>query len=466
VSRKTENFTKNNKDGKNIGETSQTQLEDIDTEAGQAYYYAIYTVRGKAFSNQAATTVGPVMQLTDIKNLQVIPGDSCLNFSWQIPAKTFAIEVWRKENGLPQQRKEGEKVSGVRWDGVTDVGLKNDTLYGYFINLVFQDVKGNQFFSQGVTCQSRPLELPQPVEDLKIVKQKNYIDITWTSPSKGAVELFYSEQPIAFSKGESLPTNRLSELGKPMTVQSLGSVKWPINFQGTIYIVPVTVVREIAVIGEVKMETAINEVTHLQGLLSYNKLYLEWKWPPGALQALVTYRHDTYPKTDQDSSVMRQFITKEAYDKAAAFVIYQPEDNNYYFTVFVVAGNEKNTMYSKGQQCLVEKSGYQDIFYEIKTKKGLFGKIHTIQLILKTRGDIVTLPEAILVRKKSDLPLRRTDGQIIYTLSNERIHTKSVLNIPYQEIYKNSYVKLFFTDKKNEQKYRLVAPVKNKLFLK
>jgi len=466
IIRKNDGYPNNYDDGKMIGETSQTQLEDINAEAGQAYYYAIYTLRGKAFSNQA-TTIGSVILLAEIDQLQVIPGDSCLNFSWQIPTtKAVAIEVWRKKNSVPQQRKSGELVSGVRKDGVTDIGLKNDTLYGYLINLVFQDIKGNQFFSQGITCQSRPIELPQPVENLKIVKQNNHLDISWTPPSKGTVELFYSEKPIVFSKGESLPTSRLSELGKSITVQSLGSVKWPINFQGTIYIVPVTVVREIAIIGEVKMETSLNEVTHLQGLLSYNKLYLEWQWPPGAQKALVTYQYNSYPTEAEDASVIRQFITKEVYDKAAAFVIHQPEDNNYYFTVFVVAGDEKNRRYSKGQQCLVEKSGYQDIFYKIKTKKGLFGKIHAIQLILTTHGDIVTLPEVILVRKNNGLPLRRADGHIIHTLSNERIHTKSVINIPYQESYKNSYLKLFFTDKNNEQKYRLVAPSKNKLFLK
>jgi ribosomal protein L40E len=463
VIRQTEHLPKNQKDGELIGETAHTQFEDSKTEAGQAYYYAIYTVRGQAFSNPAAT-VGPIMQLAEVKNLQVIPGDSCIHFKWQIPAKTYQIEVWRKENGIPQNREAGDKVSGVRWDGVTDVGLKNDTLYGYLINLVFQDGKGHQFFSQGITSQSRPLELPLPVEDLTIVKQNHYLDISWTSPSKGSVELFYSEQPIAFSKGESLPTSRLSELGKPITIQRLGHVKYPIHFQGTLYIIPVTVIRDIAVIGEVKMETAIHEVTNLQGFLSYNKLYLEWQWPPGAQQALVTYRHDAYPKTVQDASI-RQFITKETYHKAAAFVIQQPEEKNYYFTVFVVAGDEKNRTYSKGQQCFVEKSGYQDIFYEIKTKKGLFGKIHTIQLILKTPGHSITLPEAVLVRKNNDLPLRRIDGQTIHRLSNERIHNKLVITIPYQETYKNSYVKLFFTDKKNEQKYRLVA-VKNKLFLK
>jgi hypothetical protein len=383
-----------------------------------------------------------------------------------MPPKALTVEVWRQENEVPQNRGDGHNVVGVRWDGLTDVGLHNDTLYAYLIILIFEDAKRNKYYSKGITCQARPLELPPPVNDLHIVQQKDHLNISWTPPPKAAVELFYTEKPIPFTAGESLPIKRLGELAKPITVQKLGHLKWPINFQGVIYIVPVTVSGEIAVIGTVQKVTTINEVNNLHGQVSYNQLYLEWDWPAGAQQALVAYRHDKYPQHYQDSEAMCQYISKSIYAEASAFVIHQPANNNYYFTVFIMAGESEKAIYSKGTSCCVAKSGYQEIFYEIKTKKGLLGKRYALQLILKTEGHNITMPQAVLVTKVGDLPLRRADGQIIYTVPEIHIQKKMVINIPYQESQKNSYIKLFLTDRTKEQNYRLVAPKKNKLILR
>jgi fibronectin type 3 domain-containing protein len=445
-------------DGKLIGETPQSQLEDTATEAGQEYYYAVYAVRGEASSHQAATA-GPVMHLAEIKNLAVIPGDSCINLTWKTPTKTHSVEVWRKENGVVK------KLTGVRLDGVTDTQLKNGTLYDYLIKLVFQDSKGKSHFSQGVTCKSRPLEPPQPIEDLSVSKQREHLEIKWTPPKKGSVQLFYSEQALPFSSGDSLPTNQLSELGTPITVQRIGNVRCPRNFQGVISIIPVTVEGELAIIGTAKVVTSINEVSNLRGQINYSKLYLEWDWPQNTRQVIVAYRHDNiYPSDPKDSLATLKPFTKQLYDKASAFVIHQPEKRDYYFTVFVAAGDK--VVYSNGEHCLVANSGYQEIFYEIKIKKGLFGKIQSIQLILSTRSDSVTMPEAVLVTKVGNLPLRRADGSIIYSVPENTVIEKKPLVIELsQESQKKSYAKLFLSDKANEQKFRLVAAPKDKLKL-
>lgn len=474
VIRKTDTFSTHYKDGNVIGETAQTLLEDTAIEAGQEYYYAVYAVRGEACSHTAAMR-GPIMQLAEIKGLQVIPGDCCINLKWQTPPKAYAVEVWRQENGVLAKKNNGQKLTGVRLDGVTDSKLKNGTRYGYLITVIFQDSHGKSHFTQGITCQSRPIEPPQPVSDLTVTKQGDSLEINWTPPNRGTVQLFYSEQAL-FSEGDHLPLNRLSELGTPIMVQRQGYVRWHICFQGQIFIVPVTVEEEIAIIGRAKAVTSLNEVSHLRGQVNYNKLYLEWKWPPGTRQVLVAYSHNNYPSDPNDSLATLQQVTKQAFDKNSAFVISKPQNRDYYFSVFVAAGEGDKVIYSSGEHCFVANSGYQEIFYQIQLKKGLFGifgifgifgKVKSIQLILSSRNGNLTMPEAVLVKKVGNPPLRRAEGSVIYTIAANTVVGKKplVVTIPLQESQKNSYAKLFLTDKKDEQRCRLVQSNQNKLLL-
>jgi ribosomal protein L40E len=473
VIRKTDTFPTHHKDGNVIGETAQTLLEDTATEVGQEYYYAVYAVRGDAASQRAAMR-GPIMQLAEIKGLQVIPGDYCINLKWQTPPKALAVEVWRQENGVPTKNN-GQKLTGVRLDGVTDSKLKNGTRYGYLISVIFQDSHGKSHLTQGISCQSRPIEPPQPVSDLSVTKQGDSLEINWTPPNRGTVQLFYSEQAL-FSEGDHLPLTRLSELGTPIMVQRQGYVRWPIGFQGLISIVPVTVEEEIAVIGRAKAVTSLNEVSQLRGQINYNKLYLEWDWPPGTRQVLVAYSHNNYPSDPNDSLATRQQVTRHAYDKDSAFVISKPQHRDYYFSVFVAAGEGDQVIYSSGEHCFVANSGYQEIFYQIKLKKGLFGifgifgifgKVKSIQLILTSRNGNISMPEAVLVKKIGNPPLRRAEGSVIYAIAANTVIGKKplVISIPHHESQKNSYAKLFLTDKKDEQRCRLVQPNQNKLLL-
>jgi len=262
--------------------------------------------------------------------------------------------------------------------------------------------------------------------------------------------------------------NRLSELGTPIMVQRQGYVRWHICFQGQIFIVPVTVEEEIAVIGRAKAVTSLNEVSHLRGQINYNKLYLEWNWPTGTRQVLVAYSHNNYPSDPNESLATLQQVTKQAYDNASAFVISKPQNRDYYFSVFVAAGEGDQVIYSSGEHCFVANSGYQDIFYQIKLKKGLFvGKVKSIQLILSSRNGNISMPEAVLVKKVGNPPLRRAEGSVIYTIAANTVVGKKplVVTIPLQESHKNSYAKLFLTDKKDEQRCRLVQSSQNKLLL-
>ncbi|RLC21773.1 MAG: hypothetical protein DRI57_01535 [Deltaproteobacteria bacterium] len=467
VLRKTGSQPVNSSDGDILAETLHTVLDDPKAEPGQFYYYAVFSVRGEVASRHGAIA-GPLMRMAEIENLQIIPGDSCLNFSWKVPARAREVEVWRKKGGVPLKPGDGQRLSGVRIDGFTDAGLINDMLYSYFMAVIFQDEKGKKCLSPGMTCQSRPIRPPEPINDLKIQKIGKNLDFRWLHPAKGTVLLFFSKHPFPFSTGTSFSKNQISELGTQIPVQRMGNAQWHVNFQGAIHVLPVTVEGDIAVAGESKTVTSIDDIKNLRGEISSGKIYLEWDWPAGSQKVLVAYKYHDYPQTSDDTSAMSTLFTKKQYDKESGFVIRKPEKKDHYFTVFVMADEGSQTLCSTGRQSLVSNAEVQEIFYEVQIAKNLLGKIKSSSLVL-TGGNAskIRIPEAILVKKIGNLPLRKSDGNVVCTVKKGTvIRTEpTAIEISTRELARNTYAKLFFVDDNQLQKYRLMSRGKEKLRL-
>lgn len=464
VIRKEDSKPLNSSDGIVLGETSQLSLEDTKTIAGQEYCYAVYAVRGEALSLQAALA-GPVMRLAEVEALKLIPGDKCINLHWKIPDKAQGVEVWRKPNTLPTKSGDGQRITGVRRDGVMDTGLSNGVSYGYLVLTIFQNRQGDTLVSKGATHVVMPVEPPQPITDLVINKQGDILHLSWTSPKRGSVQLFYSEITPSFSDGENLATAELSQLGQPLPIQRAGSTQWKINFQGRVFITPVTVVGDVAVVGTGKVATSISEVSQLRHQLDQDKLYLEWSWPPGASQILVTWRKDQYPDSPEDGYAVRKIVTPPEYERRKAFIL-KLEKTDYYFKLFVVAGETGKEIYSAGESYCLSHREPQEIFYEVRLRKSIFGKLQAVELWLKTPGDDLYLPEMVLVKKVGNLPSRRNDGTVVIDLKNTLVCRQgTVIEIPETEWQPAGYGRLFFTDDTNYTRYRLLTPARERLKL-
>jgi hypothetical protein len=465
VIRKEDSKPLNSSDGIVLGETSQLSLEDTKTIAGQEYCYAVYAVRGEALSSQAALA-GPVMRLAEVEALKLIPGDKCINLHWKISDKAQGVEVWRKLNILPTKSGDGQQITGVRRDGVMDTGLSNGVNYGYLVFTIFQNRQGHTLISKGVTCVVMPVEPPQPITDLMINKQGDLLHLSWTPPKRGSVQLFYSETTPGFGNSENLATAELSQLGQPLPIQRAGSTQWKINFQGRVFLTPVTVVGEVAVVGTSKVATSISEVSQLRHQMDQDKLYLEWSWPPGASQVLVTWRHDQYPDSPEDGDAVRKIVTPPEYERRKAFIL-KLEKTDYYFKLFVVAGETGREIYSAGESYSLSHREPQEIYYEVRIRKSLFGKIQSVELLLKTLGDDIFLPETVLVKKVDNLPLRRNDGTVVLKISPNTLVNRqgTVLPIPETEWQQNGYGRLFFTEDAQNTRYRLLTPARERLRL-
>lgn len=465
IVRKSQSPPLNAHDGEGLGETTQTLFDEADAVPGVIYYYGIYARRGDVFS-QSGTIAGPVLRTAEIEDLTLTPGDSIINLNWKAPDNAKEILVCMKPGGIPSAKNDGRCLEGVREDGVVAAGLTNSQLYGFFILAAFTNEKGSLVYSSGTTCQCRPVAPPDPIKNITAAKKGNLIHVNWTPPRRGTVQIFFSRQPFAFAAGDMIPVAKLSAIGTQIPVQHAGNVQVPVNFQGVIHLLPVTVEGGIAVAGKTTAATSIDEISHLKGYINSGKLYVEWEWPTGAQKVLIAYNHQGFVSRPDESNAVKKTFSRLEYLRNSAFIIRSVEPKDYYFTVFVAAGEGEETMYSTGKQCLVANSGHMELYYEIHLSKNFVGKVKSAQLKLFSKEKTFKIPKSLLIKKNQNLPLRKSDGIQILEIGPMDIGRVPVsIEIPAGETGKGVFVKLFFNDDAQHQKYRVMSPSKNKLQL-
>ena len=253
-------------------------------------------------------------------------------------------------------------------------------------------------------------------------------------------------------------------LGTQVDVYSRDRVMIPLKFQGTIHILPVVLSGNVAVAGRAGIVTSISEIENLKGEVNSGRIYLEWDWPSGADQVLVSDRQDNFPQQPGESGVTETLITRALYDKEGGFVIRKPEKKDYYFTAFVCAESQGRKIYSSGSRLYIPNKEPLKLYYEIKVRKSLFGRVKSVTLIIDGNGDVVDIPDMVLVKKAGRLPLKKSDGPVIFNIEKKKLHGLVTLEIdlPLNQLEQNSYGRLFFLDDSQTKKIRLTSRGKEK----
>jgi hypothetical protein len=450
-------------EGDILGETPQLFFNDADIQPGVLYFYNVYAKRGEVFSTLGAVC-GPVMCTGEIENLSVIAGDASVTLEWVIPDRAASVEVWMKPGEIPTGRRDGQLLQGVRRDGAVAAGLKNRQVYGFLVIAVFKNQEGASVYSIGASCQARPEEPPPPVLDLAVDKQDNRLDIHWTPPAWGTVGLLSSRAPFTLPVGRAISVGQLPGIGTQVPVKNRDSVQLPVDFQGVMYFLPITLLGDLAVPGKPALATSINDVANLKGTINGDKLYLEWDWPTGAGKVLIMHGYDHFPTLEDGSTVGKTVFNLTQYMQHSAFVLRSLEPRDYYFSVYVIAGDGADVIYSTGKQFLIANTPVREVYYDMGVDRTFTGRINGIYLNFFTKNERFKLPETVLVAKNTGLPLGKNDGTIIKEIPPLHVSPQPTnVEVGFANVRPGVLVKLFFKDEQQHRKFRLMSPAIGKL---
>ena len=447
-------------DGEILAEISNLVYEDFGVTAGKSYYYSIYSVRGNSFSN-ISETQGPILIADDVQGLSVISGDSTLSFNWDAPILIKRIEIFRSDNSRINKYGEGQKMVSPIKKSFTDSNLINDMEYFYSIFSIFEDCTGKEYISEGVRISSIPSSPPSPVSDLAYSVNNKRVNLKWTNPNKGNVQIMRSQNKLNHSVGSVFSFNEIQSFGSFLSNSSNSSAFFDIDFQGQIILTPFTIYNNNAILGKEISITSVEEVSNIKSQLSGGKLYLEWNWPAGCDLVQIKYSHEGFPNNGKISNPTIINFTKEQYNHNSGYVINQPANKDYYFTIYTCSKVSGKDFLSNGVNELVVNSEIINIGYKVVVKK-LFGKSAFIELKCQYN---ITLPEIMVVLKYSGIPLKKNDGTCIMNVNIKISNGCAKIEIPFNQVAKEKYIKLFFVDDNSNKKFQLQMPKKEELEL-
>ena len=445
-----------------------TLFVDQNIKAGAIYGYAVFTQRDQTVEIRGCRSE-LVQKIDDVQNVNIIPGNGTLTFSWDEQYGCIETRVTRfdgvgmNESGIPVPLQQATSF--------VDTDLENGRLYRYYIQSVFHGIDGNPVLSPGRKFSAKPQLPPDPVPDLRAKRDANGGTILfWTPPQRGEVLLFdlpgsnsQKIKPVEYTTIVELK-RRFSE-PLPIREPLEGQTDWHCESNGVRHILPVTFLDGIAVFGQRIRLTNISDVSNLQMQMSGVDLYLTWDWPEGLDKVLILYRHDDFPQGINDPGAAKRIFSKSDYGLQQGFSLKDVSTLNHYFSVHALIENDKKTSCSVGVKLQTAKT---IIHYDlvIRRKYVFFGEI-TAKIELGVESGEARFPELLIKSNRGCPPLIREYGVPIMTIPATTGKTQTVpldASLLEDEMYMKAFLKnasdtrSFFLEGPSQEKLKLQLP--------
>ena len=181
-------------------------------------------------------------------------------------------------------------------------------------------------------------------------------------------------------------------------------------------------------------------------------LRLTWDWPDGATEVAVLWRHDATPESPCDKLATRDVISRIKYNKKDAFVIPSCGNESYRLALFTLVHNGNAAFYSAGVECVsIGMAEKTRISYRFRKNRKwiLFGPVEGVKVVIKSPG-IFPLPDLAIMKKRSGLPLDRSDGTHVCTISGV-CKRRMAYSLPLTRNDSGLYLKMFADDVAREE---------------
>jgi predicted RNA-binding Zn-ribbon protein involved in translation (DUF1610 family) len=446
----------NYNDGKIIANVNNLEIIDTDFEEGKIIYYSIFLVKNN-IKFIKGKILGPIFIPKPIKNITIKGLDSKIELKWEIPEYCEEIEIYKKQTNNKFKKTEAKKIV-INSDFYIDNDVKNNLSYGYMFIVKYKEpITNKTILSEETFYFSTPTSLPKALEKYEYKIENKKLFITFNKVKENISFLLLKEEPKLFFK-EIIDINSIKEY---KIYNSNGNgIQIPLELQGSIYIVPLSINNSIGVVGKIEKLNFIEDVKNIKTKYQDNKIYIYFTPPIGAKEFLLTYDYNGFID-NHNNTTNKQNYSIEKYNSNGGYLVLDVNNKTqHYLTLYVY--DKKNNIVSKGVQFL-ENCGEKIIIkYKIeKIKKFfLFGDFKDIFIKLQT--DIITnfeLDEIIIVFKKENVPLSKEDGISIRKMKKVKFKN-GIAKIPIPKKYWNTkgYVKLFFVNIDNSKNIRLLPP--------
>jgi fibronectin type 3 domain-containing protein len=465
VMRKENGHPNSPEDGKELATVDILNYTDSGITPGVSYYYAVYSVRQNSFSSERQTA-GPAIQVAGVSDFKAVSGNKMVTLKWKAP-KASVVTIRRKEKNAADSS-EIVLCEGFSGEEFVDAkNVENETFYTYTVQTFFSNGQSGSQASYTV-CPTLP---PTPIIDLKIAKENQAEPqkrvLSWTPAASNTVTKIVQTQSKLpdCNEGQFYTLSEANAWGKTVSILKEGFAE-PMLESGMNYFIPLTIKGDAVVCGKIASVPYVQGLQNVIGDGIDDTVTLRWQWPTGVKNALITYAYDAFPQepSPQSCAASEEVMGKEDSSSCETkFCVSQKCPH--YFSVFAYVSIGGKKYFSLPSKVQVLLGNVPIISYRI-VKKGLFKQRFYVEL-RSDPADEFALPDLQLRVKASEVPFDQTDGVLLSNVSNVTLQNgHALIDVPESESKSGRYLKIFFKDSKNGEKYRLRAEKRDYLRVK
>ena len=438
-----------NEETRPLAEIPGTTFTDKTLEPGVEYYYSVYSKRWGVLSREAAH-FGPVMILAEVEKVTIDQIDGGLRLMYVKPRGATRVRVWRADDS-------GGTNMEIPLNGETvydDVGLKGGLKYHYLFVAEYE-TRNRTERSQGVIFSETPLDAPKPVRDMGISWNKN--DGTYTArwSTTNPVKLFCSEKKYTI-QGNMV---KMDDIRSWMTeIKPVQEYKDGMRFSlpdGTVqFIYPIIPLGAMGIKGTEMMIANLRPFRDVEKMLSGKDCLLTMTWPENAVSAkLVISTSDVKDYNDPTAEIMT--VRREEYDEDKMIRIPMGKAPKKCINIFATYNIGNETLHSRGIVIDVYSAECKKVRYTVEsTRKGS-------SIELTTDEDIETIPEIAMIHVDVGIPLRKEDGETIWSSGGPIQFTegKCKMNIDLKGHTDIEHMRVFFLNEEDYNLFRFIHPL-------
>ncbi len=453
VIRKEGGIPLNTSDGVLVGRVNICSVTDGNILPGVNYYYGVFAERAGIFSSVLASEA--VINLFEISNLRMTPGDRTLQFTWDMPADNAAIVAERECEGNK------ETIECTSRSSFVDKDLINDKTYQYRFYLRY-NASGKQVCTEGVRIAGSPVKPAAPIERIDVRPlENNDFEIKWVDPEKREVRFFFSEQKMDYLPGDLLSLKDLQKECSELMVNKTGDNIGKLHYDGeaVIYVTAAVIQNDNAIMGEIVRirkggGVKINSVNPVNG-----KIFIRLEPPAECTALIVLYRNDRFPEDVSQNDATRKYVSIKQFWHDSGIYIDSCESMDYYFSVFAEFRKGLEKDYSAGTEYLFSNVAKQQILYSVSVTKKLFGT-GTLNITFEGENKKFTLPDIDIMSSVGVAPMFKKSANLFYSIPGKEADGMVSVQIPLdKKLIRETYIKAFLKDEGLQDRYQLKLKV-------
>ncbi len=464
VVRKENTYSNDPADGTVVYSGRELTFTDSNAPRNRVLYYSVFAVRIGVYS-QAARLETSVAIVGNVTNLKAIGGDGMITLSWQKEPTVTEIRLW-KFSGLerPQDDERYESVPCTRLDGLTINGLSNGTNYWFAVS-AGHTLNGRTYFSEKAYLSAVPQKPAKPLEDFTVQLVDEVFQAKWKQ-SEWDVILFYAKQKPEYGVGTIYDLDELLRKFDKIDInlKSLTEAEFRLNFVGECYIVPGVINASNVILNAAAYISSVPAVKNITFDLNSaaTEMYVNFTWPKRIDRSVMVYRMDTYPSGVEDPLAHRVECSKRQYEANEGILISNPAKGTFYAEIYTYFEADGHRVYSDPCRALLSNEPQKDVVYTFKYKKpSFFNKKCTLTIEIQTEGTCV-FPAFAIVSKFKSTPLKRGDGDIVCTVTeNTEIKGSHSFEFEISPLRAETRLKMFFLNDKNYKAFRIACKAGN-----